>query len=241
MSKTFKAHCPRCDGERTCFIHGEHEELWSWHDGYNSQHGQNDYKIAECCGCEVVFFHKSSWDSDEWDISYDPVTREEIITNPVTVITFPAPEKKSKKPDWVWAIAKIDPQLFHILEEMYQAYEQGSFILASVGLRTVFDRATEVLKIDPGLSLEKKVELLLVNGFIGETESETLGVVTNAGSAAAHRAWSPTQAEFQTLLVTLEQFIHRTIVTGKAVLTVAKGIPARPPRPRNKPKEEPET
>ncbi|WHS62263.1 DUF4145 domain-containing protein [Pseudomonas sp. G2-4] len=242
MSKTFKAHCPRCDGERTCFIHGEHEEPWSWHDGYNSQHGQNDYKIAECCGCEVVFFHKSGWDSEDWDISYDPVTREEIITNPVTVITFPAPEKKSEKPDWVWAIAKIDPQLFHILEEMYQAYEHGALILAAVGLRTAFDRTTTVLKIDPELTLKQKVALLLDEGYIGETESKTLEVVTDAGSAAAHRAWSPTLDGFQILLTTLEQFIRRTVVSGKSALEIANTIPKRPPKipkPKPKPNEQP--
>ncbi|UVM63295.1 DUF4145 domain-containing protein [Pseudomonas sp. B21-010] len=239
MTKTFKAHCPRCDGERTCFIHGEFERRWDSVDEQHPMWGQSDYKLAQCRGCEEVFFHQSSWDSENWDFEYDPKTGQDIAVNPCTITTFPTPEKKSKKPDWVWDIAKIDPQLFTILNEMYQAYEQDSFILASVGLRTAFDRSTEVLKVDPALSLEAKVKHLLEVGFIGETESETLAVVTDAGSAAAHRAWSPNQDEFQTLLITLEQFIYRTVISGKAALAVAKNIPARPPRAPKTPKAKP--
>lgn len=240
MPKTFQAPCPRCNGDRTCFIHGEIDVPWNWTDGQHAQWGQSDYKLAQCCGCKEVFFHQSSWDSEDWDVIYHPTTGEEVVTNPRTITTYPIPEKKSEKPDWVWKIAQIDPQLFAILNETYQAYEQGSFILASVGLRTAFDRTTEILKIDPALTLEAKVKLLLNNGFIGETESLTLDVVINAGSAAAHRAWSPNHTEFKTLLITLEQFIHRTVVSGSAALSVAQNIPARPARPPKQPKPKPE-
>jgi hypothetical protein len=242
MIETFKAHCPRCDGDRTCFIRGAFEQSWTWEEGPHYHHGQNDYKIAQCCGCEEVFFHKRSWDSEEWDVDYDPVTREEVLVNPITIITFPTPEQKSAKPDWVWDISKIDPQLLQILDEMYQAYERGSLILASVGLRTAFDRTTEVLKIDPELTLKEKVTLLLDEGYIGETESKTLGVVTDAGSAAAHRAWAPTHSEFHTLLTTLEHFIQRTVVSGKSALDIADNIPKRPkkkPKSQPKPNEKP--
>lgn len=234
--KTFKANCPRCDGERVCWIHGEFEKTWDWDDGMHSMWGQSDYKLAQCCGCEEVFFHQSSWDSENCDYEYDQKTSQDIVVYPRTITTFPTPTKKSKQPDWVWDIAKIDPQLFTILSEMYQAYEHDALILASVGLRTAFDRTTEVLKIDPELTLKDKVALLLKEGHIGDTESKTLGVVTDAGSAAAHRAWTPTQKEFEALLTTLEHFIQRNVVSGKSALDVADSIPKRPARkPKSKP------
>lgn len=235
MLKTFQAHCPRCNGDRTCYIHGEVDKPWSWSDGRHEQWGQNDYKLAQCCGCKEVFFHKTSWDSEDWDIGYN-AAGEEVTFHPKTVTTYPAPEKKSEKPDWVWKIAQIDPQLFAILNEMYQAYEHGAFILAAIGLRTAFDRTAEILKIHPLLPLEEKVKRLREEGFIGETESQTLGVVIDAGSAAAHRAWSPEHPEFQTLLITLEQFIYRTVVSGKDALSIAQRIPAKPPRAPKAPK-----
>lgn len=236
MDKTFKAHCPRCNGDRVCVIHGKVDRPWEWSDGMHAQWGHKAYTLAECRGCEEVFFHQASWNSEDGDYYYDKELERDVMFYPTTNVTFPAPEKKSEKPDWVWNIAKIDPQLFSILNEMYLAYEQSSLILASVGLRTAFDRSTELLKIDPSLSLEAKVKHLFNEGFTSETESKNLEVVTNAGSAAAHRAWSPNQAEFKTLLTTLEQFIHRTVISGDAAQSIADRIPARPPRPPKKPK-----
>ena len=232
MTSTFLGFCPRCDGERTCNILGAFEDVWDWADEEHSINGQDDHKLAQCAGCKTVFYHKSSWNSENWQGGYDPVTGKEIIFHPRKIETYPAPEKKSQKPDWVWGIGQIDPQLYTILDEVYQAYEVGSFILASVGLRTALDRTTEILKIDPSLSLEKKVKALQEQGYIGETEANTLSVVTDAGSAAAHRGWSPDQKAFAILITTLEQFIYRVVVTGKAALSLTEGIPARHPRPK---------
>ena len=100
-----------------------------------------------------------------------------------------------------------------------------------MGLRTALDRTTAVLKIDPGLTLEKKVEGLRISGFVGDTEANVLATVANAGNAAAHRGWSPDETEFRKLLEALEQFIKRTVISGKSVLEIAARIPARHPRP----------
>jgi len=236
MTEAFRAHCPRCDGERKCIIHGEFDQPWSVDDGRNHMEGQIDHKLVQCAGCETVFYYRSSWDDQDWDGNYHPVTGETIITYPRTVETYPIPEKKSQKPDWVWGIAQKDPQLFIILQEVYQAYEARSFILAAVGLRTAFDLTTTYLKIDPGHTLEQKVKELRENGFIGETEAMTLQTVTEAGNAAAHRGWSPDQETFQILLTTLEHFVHRVVVSGKAALSLNANIPARQPKPKKQAK-----
>lgn len=239
MTDAFRAHCPRCDGERVCIVHGEYDESWHVEDARNFMEGQIDHKLVQCAGCETVFYHRSSWDSEDCDYAYHPVTGDTIVSNPKSIETYPVPEKKSQKPDWVWSIGQIDPQLYRILDEAYKAHEMNSFILASVGLRTAFDRVTEFLKIDASLSLEEKVAELLATGFIGETEANTLRVVADAGSAAAHRGWAPDHKAFLILLTTLEQFIYRVVVTGKAALDLTGEIPARPRRPKKKPKPEP--
>ncbi len=236
MTDAFRAHCPNCDGERICIIRGEFDQPWVVEAGTNHLEGQMDHKLVQCAGCEKVFYYKSSWDDQDWDGDYHPVTGETIITYPRTIETYPSPEKKSQQPDWVWSISQVDPQLYKILDETYKAYELNSFILASVGLRTAFDRVTEHLKIDTSLSLEGKVAKLLDDGFIGETEASTLRVVTEAGSAAAHRGWAPDLRAFKILIATLEQFIYRVVVTGKAALDLTEEIPPRPRRPTKQPK-----
>ncbi|MGF6782433.1 GMP synthase PP-ATPase subunit [Paraburkholderia sp. GAS334] len=81
------------------------------------------------------------------------------------------------------------------------------------------------------MSLEKNVEGSRNSGFVGETEANVLATVANAGNAAAHRGWSPDETEFRKLLEALEQFIKRTVISGKSVLEIAARIPARHPRP----------
>jgi hypothetical protein len=223
---TMKAHCPRCDGERNCTIHGALDEPWEWTDGVHSVNGQNDHRILRCMGCDTVFYWKSSCDSESWEGGYDRHGNE-VISHPSDVKTFPPPEAKDERPDWIWDLSTIDPQLYDILTQTYVAFQNDGLILASVGLRTALDRATEFLKINPGLSLEKKVKALLENGFVGETESRILATVADAGSAAAHRGWSPDKKEFRTLAAALEQFIHRTVIQGQSALDIKAKIPPR--------------
>ena len=234
MTETFKAHCPRCDGERVCDIHGGITIPWDWTDGLHSANGEKAHKLLQCRGCETVFYHLSSWESEEWDHRIGLDGTEEVFY-PERTETYPAPEKKGDKPDWVWTLDKVDMQLAKIMREMYGAYDAGFLILASVGLRTAFDRITEIFKVDPGYPLEQKVKKLLSAGVIGETEAATLQVVVDAGSAAAHRGWSPEREEFQLLLNTLEQFIQRTIVSGEQVMVVFQKMPPRQPRPPKAP------
>jgi hypothetical protein len=80
--------------------------------------------------------------------------------------------------------------------------------------------------------MAEKVTALHKGGWIGESEAQTLGVVAEAGNAAAHRAFSPDTDDFQHLLETLEQFLSRAILSGKRALEVAPKIPAKQARSR---------
>lgn len=227
----FKAVCPRCGGERNCSVHGALEEPWEWTDGHYATNGQVDHRLLKCLGCDTVFYWSSSWDSEDWDIQVNADGTQHFF-HPITVTTYPMPEKTSNRPDWLWDLMSVDPHLAAILTQTYDAKDTGALILAAVGLRTALDRTTEFLKIDTGLPLEQKLEGLRNSGFVGESEAKALATVANAGNAAAHRGWAPDETEFRELLKALEQFINRTLISGKAVLEIAARIPARQPRPR---------
>ncbi|UGA37590.1 DUF4145 domain-containing protein [Chromobacterium haemolyticum] len=204
--------------------------MWDWTGGENSVNGINNHYILQCMGCDVVFYQRNSWDSESIESRVGRNGEEEAYFS-ISIKTFPEAQEKELKPDWVWEIFKKDVQLYHILDQTYDAYKSGGFILASVGLRTVVDRATELLKIDPGYELSKKVDLLLENGYIGATEAEILKVVVDAGNASAHRGWSPNHLEFQDLIKPVEKFIERTFIVGKVALDIANKVPKRQKRP----------
>lgn len=225
-----KAHCPTCDGERSCIKHAEIEKKWDWEDREGHHvNGAATHFLLECKGCETVFYRKSSWNSEDIDYWYDPVHGETCADYIETVITHPVPEAKDR-PKWLPSIRKIDEQLENILKEMYDAFDNGSYTLAAIGLRTALDRGTEVLKIDPVLSFEKKLGELHAGGWIGETEKAILEVVTDAGSAAAHRGWMPSNTDLYKLIYALEVFLQRAFIVGQGALDIKKKIPAKPKR-----------
>lgn len=235
-----KAHCPQCDREQKCLVRGAFHHQWQSDNEEFSVGGHDDYYILQCRGCEFVFFQQQSRFSEDWDVHRDPSTGEETINYPVTVNTFSTLPAKASPTfvrgmnDFVLPLSTIDEQLSHIMNEVYLAHSSESFILASVGLRTAFDRATEILEIDPGHLLGEKLQKLQDKGHVGEAQAKNLAVVVDAGNAAAHRGWAPTAEEFASLLAALEEFLRGAILkTGGSALEVAARIPARPARPRS--------
>lgn len=228
---TVRAHCPTCDGERVCFVHGRHEQLWEWTDGYHDVNGVSDHRILECRGCETVFYQCAQSNSDDWDVRSHPFTGEQEQYHPVTYTTFPSVEKAPKKwPDWLLQQNRLEPRLSAILREMYTARDSESYILASIGLRTAFDRASELLGVAPEETFVSKITSLRDQGFVGQSEADALGVVADAGSAAAHRGWSPAEEDFDALLMALEHFLERNLLSGNKALAVRASIPPKAKR-----------
>jgi hypothetical protein len=205
------------------------EETWAVGDEFTSVDGFNDHRLLRCRGCETVFYLVESTNSEDWDGRFNPVTGQEEMYHPVTRRTYPAPESALLKPEWVAILREVDLQLFSIVDQVYEAREHRLLILAAVGLRTAFDRSTELLGIDPAKPLVAKVEDLVDRGAVGMQEAALLKVIVDAGSAAAHRGWSPTPEEFQVLLDWLEQFLVRSFVKPRSPDSV-KSIPAKPKR-----------
>lgn len=225
-SGSVKAHCPNCDGERTCVAHGCVDVPWEWHDDYgNTVTGGSKHSLLQCGGCETVFYERADWDSESVDYHYDS-DGNTVIDNVETKITYPKPEPRNK-PRWVNGEHNLDARLREILNQMYLANDQESYILASIGLRTALDRATEVLGIDTAMPFAKKLDELRSRGWIGDTERDILSVVTEAGNAAVHRAWSPEREEMQALILALEVFLQKAFIVGKSALALSAKIPKK--------------
>lgn len=232
--EAIKAHCPTCDAERKCDLHGHVYKAWSWEDreGRYSISGGVEHSLLECRGCETVFYLSDAWDSESVDYFYGP-DGQTVVEAERDKRTYPSPDSQTK-PIWFDAIGKTDAQLQSILNETYVAYHHGANILTAVGLRTALDRATEVIGIDPAITFEEKLTELKTGGWIGATEHDILDVITNAGSAAAHRGWSPSKEDVGKLLTAMEAFLHRAFIVGQDALTIKASIPLKPKRKKAK-------
>lgn len=116
------------------------------------------------------------------------------------------------------------------MKSVYVALDNDLGVLAAIGVRTAFDRATELLGVDPALPFKQKLDELVNIGKSGAEERKILEVATNAGSAAAHRAWKPTAKELETLMVTIEHFIYRNLLLPKRAQELETKVPPKQPR-----------
>jgi hypothetical protein len=120
-------------------------------------------------------------------------------------------------------------ELADLLDELYTALNNNLHILATIGMRTVFDCASQLLGTDPNQSFAEKLKELTEGNRIGGEEKEILSVLADAGNAAAHRGWKPTKANIDTLMDALENFLHRAFVLKHELHKMKKNIPPRVP------------
>jgi Domain of unknown function (DUF4145) len=99
--------------------------------------------------------------------------------------------------------------------------------LATIGMRTVFDCASQKLGTDPNQSFTEKLKELTAGNKIGGEEREMLSVLADAGSAAAHRGWKPAEDDIDHLMDALENFLERAFVLKHNIRRVKKNIPTR--------------
>jgi hypothetical protein len=148
---------------------------------------------------------------------------------------WPEPSAR-KRPDWLESLLTVDSDLYQILAEIYTALDSGSRTLPAVGVRTAFDRGSELVGIDPAITFDEKLDALHSGGGIGKTERDALDVMTDAGSASAHRGWRPNPQELNTMLHLLEAFVHRNFVISDDVSKLKNAVPAKQKR---RPKKSP--
>lgn len=231
-SKTIRGECPACEGTRNCEIKATHRESWS--DEENGVSGDDTFRILKCLGCETAFVQQESWFSEDIDYRYNHSTGQQEPYIPSTFKYWPATTKR-KKPTWRLKLYSRDIQLVGLLEEVYSAYDANLNVLAAIGVRTTFDRASELLGVDPAKTFQQKLEELAASGKIGDVEKGTLGTLTDAGSAAAHRGWRPKQDELDIMLDVIESFLNRNFILEGAVQTLKNAVPAKPkPKPTGK-------
>src|SRR5690606_3509706 len=134
--------CNVCGGEKNSFRRAAHSV-----DGKDGDVSWSDkYEVLECCGCSKLFVRHEFWFS-EWDtMGQDPVTGQPCMIPGVKVTYWPPPTKR-EKPNW--ANELNDDALRRVIDEVYQALNYGLIVMASIGTRTLLDRAMFLRVGDP--------------------------------------------------------------------------------------------
>jgi hypothetical protein len=226
--KSLKGDCPQCGADRWARVLAEHSESWA----RGKTIGGTAYRLFQCQGCDTVYFGTSAWRSHEGaTLEADLVTGTCKVSFAETVTYWPA-RLLRKRPVWLLdqQLALQDEALDRLFGEVYGALNDKHRVLPAIGIRTIFDRAAELLGVDPDLSFAGKLAALETNGKIAVDERRILGTLTDAGSAAAHRGWRPTVDQLMTMMDIIEAFIHRNFILKHAADRIRDSMPVRPPR-----------
>ena len=211
-AKIVKGHCPNCGpGILAEVVADFHDE---WQDDDVGIWGNDDHRIMQCRGCSRVYFQTTGIFSED-----DPQGGPNITH-------WPLPEKR-KQPKWLWRLIEADENLPSLINETYTALNNDAPVLAAIGLRTIFDRGSELLGVDQNKPFAEKLNELVKKGNIGEDERGILGALTDAGSAAAHRGWRPSDKQLDTMFDIVEGFIHRSFFVRHAAKQLKAGVPPK--------------
>jgi hypothetical protein len=224
IDRAIKAHCNKCRGITNSWVRAKHTVK-----GTDAQalpepvHWSNSYEVLQCCGCDTLSVRHEHWFS-EWDELEHDETGQLRMRPGIKETYYPSPTVRTK-PTWSDSIG--DEVLRDVLDELYSALNVGLSVLASVGARTLLDRAGYLLIGDPKGGFEGKLSALVTGGFISAQEKESLDAVADAGNASAHRGYTPTTERLGHIVDIIENFLHRAFVLKTAAEEIRKSTPLR--------------
>lgn len=220
-----KIHCNRCQNETNQTILAQQEGKYEW--GGPSVYFKQRYSIVRCKGCEEISF------LIEED---DKLTDNESETLPFEAsqeksATFP-PRLFRRLPSWFNSIPRGEQKL--LLQEVYAALQK----LALMGVRTMLDRVITDVVGDYVKEGDKQTDAFKTK--LKAYAAQTLGVRTrdaiiavfNAGSAAAHRAYNPSETQIFDVIDHLEHILYEQYILRQGTDRIEDETPAKPPRPK---------
>jgi hypothetical protein len=219
-------HCPKCNAMRTAHVRARHGVAWT--DSGCGISGDDVYQVLECAGCGTPYFQIEEYDRDMGEREWDPEVGQNVLKPRLT--HYPA-ETRRAEPEWLVDVMAVDRNLGLLLRELYAALNSDLRVLAAVGARTVFDRASELLGVDSALPFHQKLNDLVTKGKIGLDEKAHLNVLIDAGSAAAHRGWRPKSEDIDTMMGVVEAFLKRAFVLDASLANIKSRVPPKPRRP----------
>lgn len=223
-TSTRRVPCHAC--EKKTRVDTLFEQIVRWEDSRSDIEGVEEHYVFQCRGCETVFQCISRSNSENYFTYVDDHGKYET-EHPWDTEYLPRIDKRMFDKLPALPIEFIAPEVNKILRETYGAAEAGFFTLAASGLRTTFDTVTEVLGIDSEISFHEKLEALRKMGKIGGEEKGVLEVLVDAGSAAVHRGWHPTEGDLVTLIDTMNNFIYSQLIRPKEIKELKGNVPSK--------------
>ena len=203
-----RVHCNECcqmTNHRCVHQHTQHQTA----DHDDSIWSHDTYELLECCGCESVTLRRT------WVFSENDPEDPDVYFYP--------PRAARKRPSWIHDVEDADVR--GMLDEIYSALHANSRRLALMGCRAVLDRRLQAQVGDLG-SFAAMLKAARKQGLISKPHNEVLKSTFDAGSAAAHRGYNPSEAVLE-LVVDIVENVLRAGILSTEIKQVSASTPPR--------------
>jgi hypothetical protein len=113
------------------------------------------------------------------------------------------------------------------MSEVYTAVQNDSRRLAAMGIRAALE-SVMIEKVGDQRSFNANVDALQKAGYLSLRQALSLNSILEAGHAAIHRGWEPTNHDIVTLLDIAENIIEVVYLHEHRVRDLDKNVPKRP-------------
>lgn len=218
MEEKIKAHCNTCGGKKNHLVlHTEEdvhfEESWT---------EISTYRLIKCAGCDRIHLQHETDLSGLTDADGNPV---------ISMVYYPPPLSR-RRPDWMSgfpnAIWMLETDIGQLLNEVYTSLQNGSNRLAAMGIRAI----VEIMMIDKiggdTGSFNGNINAFFVLGYVAlQQQASFKAALIEAGHAAMHRGFRPTDEQLSTLLDITEGLVASIYFHEQSAAKLSSAIPPR--------------
>jgi hypothetical protein len=167
-------------------------------------------ELLKCRGCGNVTFRiteKSEGEEEPYIIYYPPAIAR-------------------RTPDWLREPSEIPNSVQEVMSEVYSAVQNDLRRLAAMGIRATLENVMKD-KIGKDLNFNDSIDQFQKSGYLSMRQSGSLSSIVEAGHAATHRGWEPTDDDMDILLDITESIIETAYLHERRAHDLEKRIPIR--------------
>ncbi|MEQ8556372.1 MAG: DUF4145 domain-containing protein [Cyclobacteriaceae bacterium] len=169
----------------------------------------NEYCIIECLGCNNIAFIHQKWDDDE-----------EAVDEKGEPLKWASHFMEDERwfEDYEFLIEEdrdeLPAMIYDLYEELTEALQHQSKVLAGVGLRMLVEAVCVQQKI-PGRNLKLNIENLFNKGAISKNEEGVLDKLREIGNISAHQIKGPSDSILEAALLAVNHLLRSVYIIPK--------------------------
>lgn len=219
--KETKAHCNTCGGERNHKTLCSEESSWQHQETNISISGTDKYEMLKCSGCGSIKLRHIEWCSANHDED----------GNLVPTIDYYPSSIFRPSPRWLLDFMLEvdffnDGNPYNLLIEIYVALRNDQRALAAMGIRALLE-SIMIEKVGDQGTFSANLKKFAAAGYVSRMQLERLETILEAGHAAIHRLYKPSEEDLITLVDITESIVESIYIHGKKVEKLKGKIPSR--------------